>query len=121
MEYIQGSIKRKVQVAILICALVLYSLVINIDWFTQLGRSVVLISNIFMFVLLLYTALYSWKFAVNVYKSQQYPPPDAEMPFTIKIVKGSKAKVQAYSSFSIAILLIIFSFYKYGFGIYNNL
>jgi hypothetical protein len=121
MESIRGSRRRKIHLTLLIGILAFFYLIMNVDWHSNYSEVIILVYKVFMFILLVSTAIYCWSFATRVVNSRQYPPPGADMPFTIKIVKGKYALAQGYSTYALVMLILIYVLYKYGPDIYNTL
>ena len=68
--------------------------------------------NIFMLSLYIYGAYFCYKLGNRIKRSNQYPPPNTNVPFTKKIVRGKKALLQAYASYSGSAMLIAFGSYE---------
>ena len=126
--YLQGTLKRKLQLlsflAICFSLILAHSIIMPYILTGDSSNDLLNITyvNIIVFTALLpayfIAALYSYRFGSKVHISQQYPPPGAEMPFTTKIVKGKQALLQAYASYCMSLIIMLFSILNLGYEIY---
>ena len=75
--------------------------------------------SVFMFCIYIYLSIYFYKYGKFIKESEQYPPPDTDIPFTKKIVRGEKALKQARASFIGSGLMIFIGLAKIGVSIYS--
>lgn len=116
-QYIHGTLNRKLQLLgllVLLLALALvYSYLIPHILTSNAGNDILTITYINMLITVvllpayIVAVLYCYRFGNKVRISQQYPPPDSEMPFTIKVVNGKKALIQAYASYGVSLMIML--------------
>lgn len=134
-EFVYGSTKAKIKLAAVMLSLFCLMLVIKYLWETFIpypeedsieainqyikatSNASIYISSLLFFIYL-YAAREAYLFGKRIIVSQQYPPPGAEMPFTMKISKGKKALRQGKASYITAGILVFTGLLKLGGSIY---
>ena len=124
IEYIQGTRKRKLQLVFLLL-LVAVCVALSLYYYES-GKNQPLINILYINVIIhviflpihILIAQYCYRFGRKVYLSRQYPPPDSEFPFTMKVQRGNKTIFQAYSSYALALLILLFGFKSIADSIY---
>ena len=133
-EYMPGTTQGKIKLFLFLLFLLGVYLVISYTWQTYLPEPKVLddsiykyaedvanagvYTSIFMLCLYLFAANASYKFGKRIKQNQQYPPPNAQMPFKMKIVRGKQALKQGTAAYAMSVLLVILGVYKLGFSLY---
>ena len=114
-EYIQGTTREKVKLLLYFAGGALIYLVLKYIYVTYIPEPSVstdeavtkyardvanfgVALSIFMFFIYLYFSIKFYKYGKSIKSSNQYPPPNTEIAFTRKIVRGDKALQQARAS-----------------------
>lgn len=134
IEYTPGTTQGKIKVFLFLLFLLSIYLLISYAWHTFLPEPKDLddsiykyaedvadanvYTSIFMLCLYLYAANVCYRFGKRIKQNEQYPPPNAQMPFKMRIVRGKQAIKQAYAAYATSFLLVIFGVYKLGFSLY---
>ena len=133
-EYMPGTTQGKIKFLLFLLFLLSIYLIISYAWHTylpepkELNDSIYkyaedvadanIYTSLFLLCLYLYAANVSYKFGKRIKQNQQYPPPNTQMPFKMKIVRGTQAIKQARAAYATSALLVIFGVYKLGFSMY---
>ena len=135
-EYIQGTTKGKIKFFLFLAGALFLYLSLKYIWviyfpeptestaeavrhYSHNVANALVTLSIFMFFVYLYFSIILYKYGKRIKESEQYPPPDADIPFTKKIVRGDKALKQARASFFGSGLLIFIGLSKIGVSIYS--
>ena len=132
-EYMPGTTQGKIKFLSFLLFLLSIYLLISYAWHTYLPEpkelddsiykyaedvaDAKIYTSLFMLFIYIFGARVCYKFGKRVKQSQQYPP-NAQLPFKMKIVRGKQAIKQAYAAYATSALLVIFGLYKLGFSLY---
>ena len=135
-EYIQGTTKEKVKWLLYLSGGTLFYFALKYIYVTYIPEPSVstdeavtkyardvanfgVALSVFMFFIYLYFSIKFYKYGKSIKENNQYQPPNTEIAFTRKIVRGDKALQQARASIFGSGLLIFIGVSDIGVSIYT--
>lgn len=130
-EIYKSSKRGKIRFYALVMLAILILLVVDSSWFSSLfmvdisnikpeelalraiekAYNAVLYNSIALILYFILSYLV-FSFGLRTKRSGQFPPPNSEIPFSMKIKRGRKAIIQAYALYACATLILVNGLFK---------